>query len=250
MRSWRRTTIGEWFTGIPPMIRAIMVACVVIWLTQLVTRNALAGIWAQLVLLPTAVLHQGRVWQLVTYQFLHDTHGLGHILFNIFTLWMFGRDLEPRWGSGRFLAFYLTCGVGGGMAWIAMMHFTGGQPVVGASGAIMGVLTAYALIWPHRQILVMMIVPMQARHAVLVMALIELLLAWNPKSGVANFAHLGGMATAWIYLRWGGRIGSLPRAFGRKISDLRHSWRKRRMSVVEKDWDRVLEDEDDKGRRH
>jgi membrane associated rhomboid family serine protease len=248
MSSWRRTAVGEFVLGIPLMIRLIMAACVALWLAELVTFRAMSAAWLELGLSLQGLL-AGRVWTLLTYQFLHDPLGIAHLAFNMLALWMFGRELESRWGSWHFLTFYLTCGVGGGLLFAALSLLTGGGVAMGASAGVLGVTMAYALIWPHRKLLLFFVLPMEARHAVIVIALLELVLAWSGTSGVANFAHLGGMATAWLYLRYLSGLGRLPEALARKVSDLRWKWRRRKMRTVERDWERMLSEDDD-GRRH
>ena len=171
-------------------------------------------------------------------------------MFNMFALWMFGRELELRWGSWPFLVFYLTCGVGGGLLFVALSALVGGGLAMGASGAVLGVTAAFGLVWPYRQLLMFFVIPMQARHAVLLIAAMELLFAWSATNGLANFAHLGGMATAWIYLRWLSGIGGIPGAIGRKFSSLKWPWRRRGLRRVEQDWERMLRDDDDDKRTH
>ncbi len=137
-----------------------------------------------------------RPWSIVTYMFLHD--GFGHIFFNMLALFFFGPRLELELGGRRFLTLYLIAGVAGGLlSWV----FTPYARIVGASGAILGVMFGYARFWPRDQIF-LMFVPMQVRVAVIVMTLLDLFGGFTGAGNVAHFAHLGGMAGAFGYLRW------------------------------------------------
>ena len=133
-------------------------------------------------------------WQLLTYGFLHG--GIGHIFFNMFGLWMFGRDLEHQFGSQRFLVYYMTCVVGAGLVQLLVAAVQGGiYPTVGASGGVFGILLAYGMSYPNRTILLLIpLIPMPAKYMVILYGLLELYLGVSGNApGVANFAHLGGM---------------------------------------------------------
>ncbi|MEM9402514.1 MAG: rhomboid family intramembrane serine protease [Pseudomonadota bacterium] len=133
-------------------------------------------------------------WQLLTYGFLHG--GVGHIFFNMFGLWMFGRDLEHQFGAKRFLIYYLTCVVGAGLVQLLVAAVQGGiYPTVGASGGVFGILLAYGMSYPNRTILLLIPpIPMPAKYMVILYGILELYLGVSGRSpGVANFAHLGGM---------------------------------------------------------
>ncbi len=143
-------------------------------------------------------------WQLLTYGFMHDVNGINHILFNMFGLWMFGRDLERSMGAQRFLTYYLTCVVGAGVVQLIVASMGGGDyPTVGASGGVFGILLAYAMAFPNR-IVVLLIppIPMKAKYFVLFYGLLELYLGVSGNApGVANFAHLGGMLFGFLLIQ-------------------------------------------------
>ena len=143
-------------------------------------------------------------WQLLTYGFMHDVNGINHILFNMFGLWMFGRDLERSMGAQRFLTYYLTCVVGAGVVQLIVASIGGGDyPTVGASGGVFGILLAYAMAFPNR-IVVLLIppIPMKAKYFVLFYGLLELYLGVSGNApGVANFAHLGGMLFGFLLIQ-------------------------------------------------
>lgn len=157
-------------------------------------------------------------WQYVTYMFLHG--GFGHVFLNMLMLWMFGMELEQMWGSRRFLAFYMICGIGAGLIHSLVTLAMGtGAPTVGASGAIMGIMVAFAMIAPDRMIYVMLFLPMKAKYAVLLYAAIDLYSGvMQTGSNVAHFAHLGGALFGYIMLKIGGpmTLGGIFDRFGRR----------------------------------
>jgi membrane associated rhomboid family serine protease len=142
-------------------------------------------------------------WQLLTYGFLHgDTT---HIFFNMFGLWMFGRDLEQFMGSQRFLIYFLVCVVGAGVIQLIVAGMQGGlYPTVGASGGVFGILLAYGLTFPNRVVVPLFPpIPMRAITFVIVYGLLELYLGVSGGApGVANFAHLGGMLFGFLLLQY------------------------------------------------
>jgi len=142
-------------------------------------------------------------WQLLTYGFLHgDTT---HIFFNMFGLWMFGRDLEQFMGSQRFLIYFLVCVVGAGLIQLIVAGMQGGlYPTVGASGGVFGILLAYGLTFPNRIVVPLFPpIPMRAITFVFVYGLLELYLGVSGGApGVANFAHLGGMLFGFLLLQY------------------------------------------------
>ncbi len=136
-----------------------------------------------------------RPWQLLTHAFLHG--GFGHILFNMFALWMFGAAVEQVFGWLKFLLFYLLCALGGGLAYWLLWPVA---PAVGASGALYGVLTAFGLLFPDALVF-LYFVPIKGKYLVIVFFAMELLLGvTGTQSGVAHFAHLGGLVTAYLFM--------------------------------------------------
>jgi hypothetical protein len=123
---------------------------------------------------------------------------LAHLAFNMFTLWMFAPRLEHEWGTRTFVWFYLWCGVGGA---IAHLVFAQHSSVVGASGAISGVLVAYALRWPDEEVYLFGVIPMRSRWLIAAMLAMNIIFALSPGSRIDWTAHLGGMAFGWIFLR-------------------------------------------------
>ena len=166
-----------------------------------------------------------RIWQLVTYMFLHE--GFSHIFLNMFAVWMFGRIMEIQWGSKRFLLFYLLCGIGAGLTQelfqyvqyeitLANLEFDITPEVihdlrsymnafltVGASGAVYGILLGYGMTFPENQLFIIPIpFPIKAKWLVTGYVLLELVLGLRNSAAdnVAHFAHLGGMLAGFLIL--------------------------------------------------
>ncbi len=147
-------------------------------------------------------------WQLITYQFMHAD--FMHILFNmVFGLWMFGMEVEHVWGSKRFLTFYLVCGVIAGIFQLILAPileptsvvtaFGQGIPTIGASGAVYGVLVAFAMMFPDRYIYIYFLLPVKAKY--LIFGLIVFgVLSVGGQGAIANLAHLGGAAAGYAYV--------------------------------------------------
>ena len=157
-------------------------------------------------LTPNSVTHKFYLWQLVTYIFLHDPSSLFHILFNMLGLWMFGSELERVWGTRQFTKFFFICGIGAAL-FTVLLTPNSVIPVIGASGAIYGVLLAFGLLFPNR-IIIFIIFPIPARWFVAILGGLAFFSSLSATGGgIAHVAHLGGMLCGFLYLR-GGRIFS------------------------------------------
>jgi len=141
-----------------------------------------------------------QVWQLLTYQFMHG--GFSHIFFNMFALWMFGASIEDIFGSRKFLIFYLLAGVSAGLLHLFISPLLGGAAAntIGASGAIYGVMIAYAMFFPDNLIFLYFLIPVKAKYLIGFMIVIEFLAVDSASSGVAHLAHLGGALFAFLYI--------------------------------------------------
>ena len=143
-------------------------------------------------------------WQLLTYGFLHGD--LMHIGFNMFMLWMFGRELSLVYGSRNFLVYYFTCIAGAAIAQLFVAGLQGGvYPTVGASGGVFGLLLLFGMTFPNRMVMLLIPpIPMRAKYMVLLFGLLEFYLGISGNApGIANFAHLGGMLFGFILInRW------------------------------------------------
>ena len=144
-------------------------------------------------------------WRLLSYGFCHSTTNFMHILFNMFVLWMFGRLIEPIYGSLEFLLFFLAGVVISGLAHVGYIVAMGANiPAVGASGGVMAVVFLTAMIYPREKVYVFGIIPMEMRVMAVLYAIIDVIGALNPGSGTAHWAHLGGAAfgVAYYYYHW------------------------------------------------
>lgn len=138
-------------------------------------------------------------WQLLTYLFMHG--GFWHLFLNMLALWMFGMELENIWGSKKFLAYYMMCGIGAGLSTILLTPlFTSLQlPTVGASGSVYGILVAFGMLFPNREIFLYFLFPIKAKYFVIIYMAIELF-SVGSNTGVAHLAHLGGGLIGFVYL--------------------------------------------------
>jgi len=155
---------------------------------------------AYLALTPYLVVRERAVWQVLTYMFVHG--GTWHILFNMLALFIFGTPLERRLGSSEFLLYYFITGVGAGLATLVVNWYTGLAvvPVVGASGAIYGLLLAYATLYPDTRLFIFGILPLRAPIAVLLFAGLALFFQLTgARSGVAHLTHLAGLVFGYLY---------------------------------------------------
>ena len=176
-------------------------------------------------LLPAMFTGQLALWQPVTYMFLHG--GIGHLLFNMLALWMFGTELERMWGTRFFVRYYMVTGIGAALltvAWsLSPLPYANEiyqSVVIGASGAIYGLLLAYGLYFPTREIYLYFLFPIQARYFVMIAGAIAFLSSVGSSGGgVAHVAHLGGLLVGYLYLK--GRRGPLD--------EIKYRWLKWRL---------------------
>ena len=206
-----------------PAIKMIVISNVVAFLASL----AVPVMIVQLGVVPAAVLEKGAVWQLVSYMFLHG--GVGHLLMNMLSLWMFGTELERRWGTRFFTKYYFVTGIGAAV--ITLLWSISPLPLadqlyysvmIGASGAVYGVLLAYGLTFPHREIYLYFLFPIQAKYFVMIVGAVTFLSSMGAAGGgVAHTAHLGGLLVGYVYLkglRW------------RPLDEIRYRWLRWKMN--------------------
>ena len=193
------------FRTLPPATRAIIVANVVVFLLELFAPDALTRTFA---LWPVGPLFHP--WQVVTYAFMHDTHGIAHIFFNMFALYMFGGALETLWGSRRFVTFYFASVLAAaGTELLVLTQSQVLEPVIGASGGVFGLLLGFAWFFPHQRLMLLIPpIPMPAWLFVTLYGALELVLGvTGAQDNVAHFAHLGGMlGGAVVILLWRTRL--------------------------------------------
>lgn len=188
---------GGFMSNVPKAVKhIILINVLMLVLTYL--NNPLMSKWFAL----DPITFLWKPWQLVTYMFMHG--GLGHLFFNMYTLFIFGSVLENVWGTKKFLTFYFVTGIGAALVNIGVQYLTGSFALtVGASGAIYGILMGYAMLYPDSRLtLLFPPVSMKAKWFVLIFAGIELLLGIsnNPADNVAHFAHLGGLIFAFLLI--------------------------------------------------
>jgi membrane associated rhomboid family serine protease len=189
--------------GLTPAVKWLIIANVAMFVAVILV-PALAS---PLALTSSQVWEHGWIWQLVTYMFLHA--GVFHILFNMLGLWMFGVDLEKMWGTAFFTRFYFVTGIGAGAFTVALsmlpFHVTQAiyhAPIVGASGALFGLLLAYGLYYPDRPIYLYFLFKVPAKYFVMIIGAVSLFSSVTGEGGgLAHLTHLGGLVVAYLYLR-------------------------------------------------
>ena len=217
---------------IPPVIKNLLIINALVFVGQFSLGELLLqwfALWP--VGTPDAIPQAGEMaavpqfypWQLVTSAFMHG--GVGHLLFNMFALWMFGMRIEHALGARRFLFFYLACVLGASLLQLlvtsAPFLFGIGEmaivPTLGASGGVLGVLAAFGLLYPDEPIYLYFFVPIPAKWLVLGMAAFDLYAGVSgTQAGVANFAHIGGMLVGAMLIQyWRGRLPFKPRLASR-----------------------------------
>jgi membrane associated rhomboid family serine protease len=210
-------------------LKSIVAVNVVVFLVQAVVPSLTFTFG----LMPAAVYGRFQVWQLVTYMFLHA--GLFHILFNMLALWMFGGELERLWGTRYFLKFYFVTGIGAAALTVlfSLTPFSFAQQlqhsiVIGASGAIYGLLLAYAMYFPDRPIYMYFVFPIPAKYFVAIMGALAFYSSVSDSSGIANATHLGGLLIAYLFLK---------SARMHPLSELKYRYLKWKINRVRKKFD-------------
>ena len=240
-----------------PVTQWIIISCVVAYFCDFALYHLnvqFAGYYLNelLGIVPIQVKEHYWVWQFVTYIFMHG-HPL-HLLLNMLILWYFGSEIEMRMGKWQFLRYFLLCGVGAGVFnyFVNIMFFSDvgrlSHPIIGASGAIFGVLAAYGIFFSENYFLVFFLFPMKAKYFVLLMAGIELIMGVENNShaqdNVAHFAHLGGMGfgAVYCYFRY-----LRPRSGGRQsLKDRERERLKKQFTLIVNSGETQKKD-DDKG---
>lgn len=202
------------FSQLPPVTRALLVSNLMVFGLQLLGGEGMLlafGLWPlgeyPIGVLRGELLTAGFLpWQLLSYGFMHGN--FAHLFFNMFALMMFGAAVEAVWGPRRYTLYYFVCLLGAGLvqlvvATLAVQQGSPPYPTVGASGAVFGLLLAYGMMFPNRQVLLLIPpIPMRARTLVIAYGALELFLGvTNAQSGVAHFAHLGGMVFGFLLIQ-------------------------------------------------
>ena len=188
-----------------PAIKALIIANVAAFF--LTSIFPVVEVWAGIS--PQSVLERFAIWQPVTYMFVHG--GILHILFNMVMLWLFGVELERMWGSRKFLNYYFIAGLGGALAQIVLGILPFGfadrfyyPSTIGASAAVYGIMLAYAMYFPNRQILLWFLIPIAVKYFVAILGAIAFFsMIRGEAGGVAHSAHLGGILAGYLYMNSG-----------------------------------------------
>ena len=220
-------TNSGFLNSIPPVTKNLIIINLLFWVASL----ALPKVGVDLLGLHVPGATDFKAYQIVSYMFMHDTHSFAHVFFNMFAVYMFGRVLENVWGPKRFLIFYFVTGIGAGLVqevvWFFnlrdvifasqdMINLNGAQIIskseflnyfvtIGASGAVFGILLAFAMIFPNVPLYLMFIpIPIKAKYFVIFYGLAELFMGVASFGGdtVAHFAHLGGMLFGYFLIRY------------------------------------------------
>jgi membrane associated rhomboid family serine protease len=193
----------------PVGVRWLLIANIALFILYYVlpARGGLHQFLENFALVPEQVVQTFAIWQIVTYLFLHAS--ISHVLWNMLALWLFGVEIERTWGTRKFLRFYFGCGIAAGLMVIACAYVFGGTEIgtVGSSGAVYGLLVAYAVVFPEQTILFGFLIPMKSKYFVMIIGAIVFLQSYMATvggqrgSGIAVTAHLGGMVAGYLWLR-------------------------------------------------
>jgi len=201
------------FSALPPVIKNLLIINVAVFFLQMIASNLMLGgkpLWYVMnmwfALNPISEGFNFQIWQLITYQFMHGD--FWHIFFNMIMLWMFGMEIENILGSKKFLYYYLICGVAAGLAQLFIAPiFSNPAPTIGASGAVYGVLIAFALMFPDRYILLIIPpIPIKAKYMIGFLLVIEFLSVNSAHSTIAHLAHLGGALAGFLFIMFDKKI--------------------------------------------
>lgn len=184
--------------SLTPMVKILIITNAVVFVLQLLFRSLVgAGVLETYFALQPEMVSRFWIWQLITYSFLHAD--FFHLLFNMLALWMFGSELENHWNSEIFLKLYIFASFLGGLLTYLVDFWWPQGIVLGASGGVYGLLIAYAMIWPNREILFMMIFPLKAKYFVFILML---MIAFAQGGRVAHMAHAGGLLGGFLFIRY------------------------------------------------
>jgi len=185
-----------------PAVKMILIINIAVFLPCFLIPQIRRVIFEWFSVFPANTLMSLQVWRIITYQFLHD--GVFHILFNMLILFFFGPMLERIWGSKKFVKFYLICGACGGILYTLLVWsgFMGSGQLVGASGAIYGMLAAGAVLYPNMRVYFMGFFPIPMKALAIILAAMSLLGVIGGENAGGQAAHLAGLAAGAVYMLW------------------------------------------------
>lgn len=229
----------------PVGLKWLLIVNIAIFILPILFQRVFAPVLDNFGLVPSEVVQAFALWEVVTYMFIHV--GFSHILWNMLALWLFGAELERLWGTRRFLRFYFACGICAALTVIAAAYIFGGVHIktVGSSGAVYGILMAYAVMFPERTILLGFLIPIKSKYFVMIIGAIVFLQSYmatvgGQGSGVAVLAHLGGLVAGYLLLRGRRLRGELwePVTSGYKDWKLQRAKKKFEVYLRKQDSDR------------
>jgi membrane associated rhomboid family serine protease len=188
--------------SLPPVVKWLLIINIGIYLISIIIPAVGEWIYSWGSVHPKNWAFIAQIWRLVTYQFLHDLRYIGHLFFNMLMLFFFGPLLERRWGSRRFLTFYLCAGAAGGVVYTLLVLFDVLQPLpmIGASGALYGIFGAVAVMYPHLRVYLFGLVPMSMRATAILAVAMSLLFFMRGNNAGGEAAHLTGIVVGVLYV--------------------------------------------------
>lgn len=202
-------SMGMGFRTLSPVVKWLLISNFAIFVIANLIPEAGKFLYLFGAVLPVNAGYMLQVWRVITYQFLHG--GVGHLLFNLIVLYFMGPFVESQWGSKSFLRFYLVCGAAGGVVYtfLVLFHILPANMMVGASGAIYGVMAALAVMFPQMRVLLWGIIPMTMVRLIILLVIVSLaMIAFGENAG-GEAAHLSGLAMGFIYVKfkpWAARL--------------------------------------------
>ncbi len=160
-----------------------------------------------------------KIWQPITYMFIHG--GFWHVAINMFVLWMFGSEMETIWGRQEFLKYYFLTGIGSGLVWLLVNAGSSSIILIGASGAVYGVLLAYGLMFPNRTVLLYFIIPVKVKWLVIFLGVVAFLSSMTSTTNISHLAHLSGMVIGYVYLKYAHHWKGVSVQFRRKVVNIK-----------------------------
>jgi membrane associated rhomboid family serine protease len=233
---------------ITPVVKWLLIINVAVFLLTFIISPLAKFAYLWFSVYPATVGMALQVWRLITYQFLHSVYGFGHIFVNMLVLFFFGPMLERFWGSRKFLTFYLVCGAAGGLLYPVLVFsgWLGAGPLIGASGSVLGMLAAGAILFPNLRVYVWGIFPIKLMYLAIIFAAIAVLTLLRPDqlgNAGGQAAHLGGMAAGVAYV--------LSQSWRDQFTSRVRSNRRKKQVATERDLDveldRILEKVHDSG---
>jgi membrane associated rhomboid family serine protease len=205
--NYRRSSFG-FGGGLTPVIKNLLIANGVIFILSL-NGSLYNELVRQFAIIPYDIFNSFKIWQLFSYMFFHA--GFMHVFFNMFMLWMFGLELESTWGSKRFLKFYLICGIGAGVFILFLSPLN--SITIGASGAVYGIMVAFAVINPNRLIYIYFLFPVKAKYLIGFLMLVSFFSTLSiSMDQISHAGHLGGGLIGYLYMKFGHKLPAVWRS--------------------------------------